>query len=97
MSVDTRDFNKFETRAVIKNFFSLQVKAPEEIHAILTQNIKGICTIICHHPKLSGPVKHGDFSTCVGPRPGRHKPVTTPGIINQIHDLINIWATGHLT
>jgi len=32
--------------------------------------------------------KRGDFSTCVAPRPGRHKTVTTPEIIYQIHDLI---------
>jgi hypothetical protein len=32
--------------------------------------------------------KHGDFSTCVAPRPGRHKTVTTPEIIDQIHGLI---------
>ena len=30
---DSRDFNKIETRAVIKIFF-LQGKAPKEIHAI---------------------------------------------------------------
>ena len=29
-----------------------------------------------------------DFSTCDAPRPGRPKTVTTPGIINQIHELI---------
>ena len=32
--------------------------------------------------------KLGDFSTYVAPRPGRHKTVTTPGIIDQIHELI---------
>ena len=32
--------------------------------------------------------KRGDFSTCVAPRPGRHKTVTTPEIIDQIHELI---------
>jgi len=31
--------------------------------------------------------KHGDFSTCVWPRPGQHKTVTTPEIIDQIHEL----------
>jgi len=35
MSGDARDFNNMETRAVIKNFFRLQGKAPKEIHAIL--------------------------------------------------------------
>jgi len=33
---DARDFNKIETRAVIK-FYFLQGKAPKEIHAILTE------------------------------------------------------------
>ena len=33
-------------------------------------------------------IKHGDFSTCVAPRPGRPETVTTPEIIDQIHELI---------
>ena len=32
--------------------------------------------------------KHGDFSTCDAPRPGRRKTVTTSEIIYQIHELI---------
>jgi len=32
--------------------------------------------------------KRGDFSTCDAPRPGRSKTVTTPEIIDQIHELI---------
>jgi len=32
--------------------------------------------------------KRGDFSTCVAPRPGRPKTVTTPDIIEQIYDLM---------
>jgi len=32
--------------------------------------------------------KHGDFSTCEAPRPGRLKTVTTPEITDQIHELI---------
>jgi len=32
-------------------------------------------------------LKRGDFSTCDAPRPGRPKPVTTPEIIDQIHEL----------
>jgi len=32
--------------------------------------------------------KGGDFSTCDAPRPGRLKTVTTPQIIDQIHELI---------
>jgi len=32
--------------------------------------------------------KRGDFYTCGAPRPGRPKTVTTPEIIDQIHELI---------
>ena len=32
--------------------------------------------------------KRGDVSTCNAPRPGRPKTVTTPEIIDQIHELI---------
>jgi transposase len=32
--------------------------------------------------------KRGDFSTCDAPRPGRPKRVTTPEIIDQIHQLM---------
>ena len=32
--------------------------------------------------------KHGFFSTCDAPRPGRPKTVTTPEIIDRIHELI---------
>ena len=32
--------------------------------------------------------KRGDYSTCDAPRPGRPKTVTTPEIIDQIHELI---------
>jgi len=36
---DARDFNSFETRAVIKFFFPLYGKAPKEIHAILAETL----------------------------------------------------------
>jgi len=32
--------------------------------------------------------KRGDFSTCVALRPGLPKTVTTPEIIDQIHELV---------
>jgi len=32
--------------------------------------------------------KRGDFSTCVAPRPGRPKTVTTPEVIDKIRALI---------
>jgi len=53
--MDARDFNKIETRAVIK-FLFLQGKAPKEIHAILTETLacflpgraKGLTTTPVH-------------------------------------------------
>jgi len=41
-----------------------------------------------HHHKPPSQFKRGDFSTCDAPRPGRPKTVTTPDIIDQIHELI---------
>ena len=61
---------------------------PKEIHAILTETLG-------KHAPLSATVKNwvaqfkcGDFSTCDAPHPGRPKRVTTPEIIDQIHELI---------
>jgi len=39
MSGDARDFNNIETRALMKDFFSLHGKAPKNIHAILTETL----------------------------------------------------------
>jgi len=67
-------------------FFFLQGKAPKEIHAILAE------TLGEHAPSYA--VKNRvaqfkrDFSTCDAPHPGRPKTVTTPEIIDQIHELI---------
>jgi len=88
MSGDARDFNNMETRDVIKVFFFLRGKAPKEIQAILKE------TFVEHTPSYFtvknwvAQFKCGDFSTCVAPRPGRHKTVTTQEIIDQIHELI---------
>ena len=76
MPGDARDFNNIEKRAVIKFFFF-----PE-------RNLRGTCNIICHNQNCVAQFKHGDFSTCDAPRPGRPKTVTAPEIIDQIHELI---------
>ena len=52
------------------------------------RNIRRIRTIVCHRQKLGAKFKRGDFSTCDAPRPERPKTVTTPEIIDQIHELI---------
>ena len=51
------------------------------------RNIRGTCTIVYTTVKnWAAQFKRGDFSTC--DRPGRPKTVTTPEIIDQIHELI---------
>ena len=51
---DARDFNNNETRAVIKFFFSLQGKAPKEIHSILTEILT--CFLPSRAKDLSAPL-----------------------------------------
>jgi len=52
-----RDFNTIETQAVIK-FFSLQGKAPKEIHAILTETLA--CFLPGRANDLSAQQYHSD-------------------------------------
>ena len=53
------------------------------------RNIRGTCTTSYASVKnWVAQSKRGDFSTCVAPRPGRPKTVTTLEIIDQIHELI---------
>jgi len=84
---DGRDFNNIETRAVIK-FFFLHGKAPKEIHAILTEILGEHAPSYATVKTWVAQFKRGDFSTCDAPCPGRHKTMTTPEIIDQIHELI---------
>ena len=89
MSGDVRDFNNIETRAVIKYFFFPARQGAEGNSRHSEINIRGTCTMVSHSQKLGGPsFKRGDFSTCNEHRPGRPKTVTTPDIIDQIHELI---------
>ena len=87
MSGDARDFNNMETRAVIK-FIFLQGKAPKKIHAILTETIGENAPSYATVRNRVAQFKRGDLSTCGTPRPGRPKTVTTPEIIDQIHEII---------
>jgi len=68
--------------------FFLQGKAPKEIHAILTEILGEPAPSCATVKKWVAQFKRGDFSTCDAPRPGRPKTVTTPEIIDQIHELI---------
>ena len=87
VSSDARYFNNMETRAVIKFFFSAR-KGAEGNSRHSERNIKGTCTIVCHRQKRVAQFKRGDCSICDAPRPGRPKRVTTPGINDQIQQLI---------
>jgi len=87
MSGDARDFNNIEKRAVIKVLF-LQAKAPKEIYAILIETLEEHAPSYATVKNWVVQFKRCDFSTCDAPRPGRHKTVTTPEIIDQIHELI---------
>jgi len=80
---DARDFKNMETRAV----FFLQGKAPKEIHAILIETLGEHAPSYATVKNWVAQFKRGDFSTCGVPRPGRPKRVTTPEIIDQIHEL----------
>jgi len=76
-----------EAWTVIK-FFFLQVNAPKEIHTILKETLGEHAPSYATIKNWVSPFKHGDFSSCVAPRPGRPKTVTTPEITDQIHALI---------
>ena len=87
MSGDASDFNNIETRAVIK-FFLPARKGAEGNSRHSERNIRGICTMVCYRQNWVAHFKRGDFSTCDAPHPWRLKTVTTPEIIDQIHELI---------
>ena len=76
-----------ETRAVIK-LFSLQGKAPKEIHAILTETLGEHAPSYATVKNWVTQFKRGDFSTCDAPYPERPKTVTTPETIDHIHEII---------
>jgi len=61
---------------------------PKEIHAILTETLEEHAPSYATVKNWVAQFKRGDFSTCDAPHPGRPKTVTTPQIIDQIHELI---------
>ena len=83
ISGDARDLNNMETRAVIR-FFFLQGKVLKEIHTILTETLEEHAPLNATVKNWVAQFKRGYFSTC----PGWPKTVTTPEIIDQIHELI---------
>jgi len=68
--------------------FFLQGKAPKEIRYILKETLGEYAPSYATVKNWVATFKRGDFSTCDAPRPGRPETVTTPQIIDQIHELI---------
>ena len=68
--------------------FFLQGKTHKEIHAILIETLGEHAPSYATVKNWVTQFKCCDFSTCDAPRPGRLKTVTTPDIIDQIHELI---------
>ena len=62
------------------NFF-LQGKALKEIHAILIETLREHTPSYTTVKNWVAQFKRGDFPTCVSPRPGRPKTMTTPEIM----------------
>jgi len=58
------------------------------MHAILTESLGENAPSYAAVNNWVAQFKHGDFFACDAPRPGRAKTVTTPEIIDQIHELI---------
>jgi len=66
----------------------MQGKAPKEIHAILTETLGEHALSYATVKNWVAQFKRGDFSTCGASRPGRPETMTTPEIIDQIHESI---------
>jgi len=91
MSGDASDCSNMETRAVIKSPPPKKKALGRRKFTPFWKKIRGTCTIVCHRKNWVAQFKCGDSSTCDAPRPGRPKIVTTPEIIDRIHELI--WKT----
>jgi len=59
--------------ASCRQVFSLQGKAPKEIHAILVETLGEHAPSYATVKNWVAQFKRGDFSTCDAPRPGRNK------------------------
>jgi len=93
MAGDARDFNNMETRAVIRCVFFFYVPPP--CKARCQRKFTPFWQKLGEHAPSYATVKnwvaqfkHDNFSTCDAPHPGQPKTVTTPEIIDQIHELI---------
>ena len=84
----TRVISTISRRKLSSSYFFPARQGAEGNSHHSDRNIRGTCTIVCHHQKLGAQFKRGDFSTCDAPHLGQPKTVTTPEITDQIHELI---------
>jgi len=84
MSGDARDFNNMETRAVIMFFFPARQGAEGNSRQALGEHEPSYAAV----KNWVALFKRDEFSTCDASRSGRPKTVTTPEIIDQIHELL---------
>ena len=84
----TREISTSSRRETSSSIFFLQGKAQKKIHAILTETLGEHTPSYATIKNWVTQFKHGDFSICDAPRPGRPKRVTAPEIIDQIHELM---------
>ena len=68
--------------------FFFSYKTPKEIHVILRETLGEHAPSYATVKNWVAHSTRGDLSTCDAPRPGRPKTMTTPEIIDQIHELI---------
>jgi len=80
----TRAISATWRRETSSCFFFLQGKAPKEIHAILKETLGEHAPSYAFFKNWATQFKRGDFFTCDAPRPGRHKTVTIPDVIEKI-------------
>jgi len=69
-------------------FFSCKARRRKEIHVILIEALGEHAPWYATVKNWVAQFKRRDFSTCDAHRPGRPQAVTTPEIMNQIHELI---------
>jgi len=82
-AISTRRRRELSSCSFFFFFFFLQGKTSKEIYSILTETLEEQAP---SYATVKNKFKR--FSTCDAPRPGRPKTVTTPKIIDQIHELI---------
>ena len=76
------------SRCELSSFFPLQGKILKGIYTILIEILKEHTPSYVTVKNWVAQFKRSDVSTYDAPRPGRPKTVTTPEIIDQIHELI---------